>query len=385
MEATQQLRTEGLYPPQVSPVDVAMHTGDQINQILATYGQRKYETQAATIAAARQERLQQLRLDAVAKNVAARDAMFLAREAEASHSREQVALTAEHARADAVTANAANASLKAEQDKAAKYGTQEPAWKGTGPNGSITAQDVVQHSNDWAKANAAQRDNLINMTAARQVALMHEQDDQKDEAAGYTQKYMGQAMGLAAAKYPFDGWSQTLPQNDPKVVAYNSAVGQVGSRAAATSSGLLPAYQAYIKQIAPGMAADLLKINESSDPVAKDLLARITKNSILQQTALQDKKGQPVDYAPEVRQKAMLDYVNDHAANVKSVHDQVIQNGGQPTDPSVIAAATDAKSKIQSTQQFQQQIGAEGECPKGGAGRSGTETAARPSESVVER
>jgi hypothetical protein len=344
-------------PLQLNPAQSAQMGAGLVAPVagaLNTYVDRQHEAQVAQTQAGYAERLQQLKLDAVARNVAARDAMLLQRAREADAAREAAASTNEKARSDAALQQGLNSALKAQQERAAKYGTPEPEWKGTGPNGAVTPQDMVKHINDWTAANDARLNDpdkgLIATTAKNITSYLHEQDNVTDQIGQYVSKNGKQAVAMAVndPRNSPDAWmAASQPANSKQVADYNAAIANGSSVGAALAqSGLGGQYQQYISSVAPKYAAALLKENAATDPVAKDLLGRATRNAIMLQQVVQDKHGQPLDYAQDAQHLALSNYAADKAAPVKDLHDKVVAGGGQSNDPAVIAAAAAANNKI---------------------------------------
>ena len=361
MEGTPRLINNWQYAEAPSPQAI-LSTGISqavapVNQAVENYIHHQQDIDTMRQHAALDERLQALRLDAVAKNVSARDASLLQIKREADDASAARWAGRDKQRSDAITQQGLNQALKAEQQKAAAYGTPEPTWKGTGPNGSITPQDVAAHVSDWSKANEAMRSNHIATGTSNLTSLLHDQDQITAQTAAYASKFPDQAKSLVMAKTPISTWVSTQDQNSKQVKDYNAAIesGQ-GEVSAARTAGLLGGYSQYVSGMAPLMSGELLKLNANNDPAAKQLLERDKMNQINQQLILQGRKGEPLDYADEIKHGALLNYANDHAAALKDIHDKAVSAGEPPNHPAIIAAATNAKNQIIQKQQQLEKI-----------------------------
>lgn len=328
-------------PTPLSPEEVLQLGMQPVSNAITTYAQQRFA-----------ERIQQQRLEAAAKNVAARDAMWIERAKEQDQSRERAAAISEKARADATEAQGVNDRAKQAILTAKKYGTQLPP----------IPQDTSPKSlSDWTTlANAANDKRLhdpdtglVSTMAKNYVSGLNEQDKIRQDTTAYIQKNSQQALSYAAAENPPEKFIDRYAGNPKIVDAFNSAGGgTAGLRAA----GIGTQYVQYLSGLAGRYAQRMIDDNAGKDPEALALKQRAMANQIQLDTMMKDKSGVPLDYAPEVQQSALQLYAQQQAAAAKTA--ATTTNGAvDPNHPAVGAAHRNILDKQAVIQQQQQRLG----------------------------
>ena len=283
------------------------------------------------------ERLQSLRLDAVSKNVAARDARMLQIAHENDAAKVQAAKISEQARRDAdvqIGANQRiNALVKQGQEMGLNRFPQMPVHTdGTAP----TPAEYADYSNKLQDFVAQHRDKVVGEKAPQYAGLLAERSKILDRLDALDPQTRVQATQAAIGDFPPDKWANTLDPNSSQYKSLTNALDAPGSTpmSAMQASGLTSQWKDFIQsQVPKYQSAFIQKTMPAEGKLLNDRLQDVDNQM---KVMFSDGKGSVVSYAPDVISQGF-------ALHAKEVHDDVakrmVAGGGDAKDAPAAAAA----------------------------------------------
>lgn len=341
MDTTPALRNNWDFATAPSPQSVLGTSLAPIAGAVDSYNQRAFESHLQSVAAQNAQRLEQVKMDAAFRNIAARDKALLAWHDAADAARVQAA-------GEKGVADARNLSVKFAQDRNLPVLPMQP-------NETVEAYTARQNAANTVGA-ASRKTSKVAFYKQQMLGLA----DVYNKGLALRQTVNKEAGDLVTSSA--DSWVGQQDPADPRVIAYNTAKKRgVPPAQAIASSGLGPQWQQYA-QSQMGLMQEKIMSDKGYDKNLEYIKAQAQQYAARLQQA---QKTDP-DYADSFV-AASQSIVDDNVAATKKLNDAAnAARAGGNTDPQTQAqldaaakAAQDAAAKADAAhQQLKVSLGA---------------------------